>query len=194
MSSQTSTATIARDGSSSAIRSMGHMGYCGVLPSRVVYTRAYNTTRATMAGAAAVQFNSARMVGMQPAKKVQQNVPTNRRLSASTSKDPIVPPPTAQGQTTSAGGGGPDKFGKYAALLGLPVGGIAGLFGSMVGVGGGIIMVPMITCKPLSLQVSMYASCIFSCAPSLVAHSMQSTQSRQLSRSICTTSGLCLCF
>ena len=32
-------------------------------------------------------------------------------------------------------------------------GGMAGLFGSMVGVGGGVIMVPMMTCKPLNLQV-----------------------------------------
>ena len=38
--------------------------------------------------------------------------------------------------------------------LGIPVGGIAGLFGSLVGVGGGVIMVPMLTCRPLQLQVS----------------------------------------
>lgn len=37
--------------------------------------------------------------------------------------------------------------------LGVPVGGIAGLFGSLVGVGGGVIMVPMMTCRPLQLQV-----------------------------------------
>eukprot|EP00802_Teleaulax_amphioxeia_P007345 Tamp_07351.p1 GENE.Tamp_07351~~Tamp_07351.p1 ORF type:complete len:414 (+),score=52.93 Tamp_07351:56-1243(+) len=39
-----------------------------------------------------------------------------------------------------------------SAALGLPVGGIAGTFGSLVGVGGGVIMVPMLTCRPLSLH------------------------------------------
>jgi len=37
--------------------------------------------------------------------------------------------------------------------LGIPVGSVAGLFGSLVGVGGGVIMVPMMTCRPLQLQV-----------------------------------------
>jgi hypothetical protein len=41
-------------------------------------------------------------------------------------------------------------------VLNASVGGIAGLFGSLVGVGGGVIMVPMLTCKPLSLQVRTY--------------------------------------
>jgi hypothetical protein len=41
-------------------------------------------------------------------------------------------------------------------LLNASLGGIAGLFGSLVGVGGGVIMVPMLTCKPLSLQVRTY--------------------------------------
>jgi hypothetical protein len=37
--------------------------------------------------------------------------------------------------------------------LGIPVGSVAGLFGSLVGVGGGVIMVPMMTCRPLQFQV-----------------------------------------
>ena len=42
----------------------------------------------------------------------------------------------------------------YAHAHAKTAGGIAGTFGSLVGVGGGVIMVPMLTCRPLSLHVN----------------------------------------
>jgi len=63
--------------------------------------------------------------------------------------DTKAPDKKPMGAGAPAGGGG--QAGLFAAI-GLPVGGIAGTFGSLVGVGGGVIMVPMLTCKPLSLQ------------------------------------------
>lgn len=38
------------------------------------------------------------------------------------------------------------------SFLGMPIGTIAGTFGSILGVGGGVIMVPLLTCKPMSMQ------------------------------------------
>eukprot|EP00960_Hanusia_phi_P021135 624107-Hanusia_phi.AAC.4 len=55
-------------------------------------------------------------------------------------------------ETMNARKEGSRSAAKGISMLGVPIGTLAGTFGSILGVGGGVIMVPLLTCKPMSMQ------------------------------------------
>ena len=82
-----------------------------------------------------------------------------------------------------------------ARKLSVPVGVLAGIFGSFVGVGGGVLIVPMLTgaCKalPQRLLTTLFRECIIFCASTRLYRNMSSVFSMQKHTALASGHTLC---